>query len=144
MIVDDFGNIEFIISCVLVLFIFLAPVLIMALQKKEQYASGPDVPRSGGRDTPPTSSRPIQVSAPAVPTASGPGAVLGALIVVLGMVIAAGGVLSWLFTDPTNSAVRQIVAALWLLCGLTGSLIAVIGIALIVIERAILDLRRAA
>lgn len=115
----------------------VVPFLIWWSRKPEQYAfetvSGPAMT--------PTLSPSLQVSAPTAPVITAPGAVIGTLVIILGLVIAAGGILSWLFADPANSAVRQVVAALWLLSGVAGFIIAAIGTATIVIERAVLTHR---
>ena len=47
--------------------------------------------------------------------------------IVLGLLIAVAGLSLGGFVDTSDSAIRQTVAALWMLCGLVGLLIAAVG-----------------
>jgi hypothetical protein len=49
-------------------------------------------------------------------------------VIVAGSLIGVIGLGAWLVADPTNSALRQAVAALWLIAGLLGLLIAAVGV----------------
>jgi hypothetical protein len=49
-------------------------------------------------------------------------------VILVGSLIALIGVFAWLLADPGDSAPRQTVAALWLLAGILGVLIAAVGI----------------
>jgi hypothetical protein len=49
-------------------------------------------------------------------------------VIVVGALIAVIGLINGLAADPENSALRQTVAALWVIQGLFGMLIAVVGI----------------
>jgi hypothetical protein len=50
------------------------------------------------------------------------------VIIVAGIFIAVIGLGAWLIADPSNSAFRQTVAALWLIAGLLGLVITAIGV----------------
>jgi hypothetical protein len=49
-------------------------------------------------------------------------------VIVVGILIAMIGLANGLFADPDNSALRQTVAALWVIQGLIGLLIAAVGV----------------
>jgi hypothetical protein len=49
-------------------------------------------------------------------------------VIVAGGIIGVIGLGAWLVADPTNSALRQAVAALWLIAGLLGLLISAVGV----------------
>jgi hypothetical protein len=49
-------------------------------------------------------------------------------VIVFGSLIGLIGLGAWLLADPTNSALRQTVAALWLIAGLLGFVVAAVGV----------------
>jgi hypothetical protein len=136
---DDLSNAGVIIAVITIVFVGLGSVFIGWPSKSERRTEPSfDTLPQKANPPPSTPTHSLAYSPVAATAPSDPGAVVGTIIIIAGLFIAAGGILSWLFADPTNSAVRQIVAALWLLCGLVGLIITAIGIATIVIERAVL------
>jgi hypothetical protein len=77
----------------------------------------------------PIRSTPLANTARAV-SASATSAAFGwnVVVIVVGSVIAVIGLLVWAAADPTNSALRQTMAALWLIAALLGLLIAAAGV----------------
>jgi hypothetical protein len=72
---------------------------------------------------------PAQGAVPSPPAAVlGPAFGWNVAVIVIGTLIAAGGLVAGLFADPEDSALRQTVAALWVIQGLLGLIIAAVGV----------------
>lgn len=58
----------------------------------------------------------------------------GVLVIIIGAIVALGGLGAGFFAKPVYSAVQQVVSALWVLSGLAGLIIAAIGIAIVALR----------
>jgi hypothetical protein len=65
---------------------------------------------------------------PAIATKISPALIFNIITIVIGVLVAVVGFAAWIGADPTNSALRQTVAALWLIAALLGLVIAAIGV----------------
>jgi hypothetical protein len=120
-------------SSLALLFVFVGlPIIGFVLY--QAYAAFRDAPRPGAlgdHAASAASASSLSHSAPTVEVALGTGTnpafAWNVAVIVVGGLIAAIGLGAWLLADPTNSAFRQTVAALWLIAGLLGLVIAAIG-----------------
>jgi len=80
---------------------------------------------------------PVPPPSPSRPGSINPVIAWNVVVIVAGVFIALIGLLSGLAANPEHSAVRQTVAALWVIQGLLGLLIAAVGILGATIARAI-------
>jgi hypothetical protein len=120
-------------SILALLFIFIG-LPVIGLVAYQVYATFRDAPRPvavGDPAASPDVASSLQRSAPTgeSPLGSGtnPAFAWNVAVVVVGSLIAVIGLGAWLVADPTNSAFRQTVAALWLIAGLLGFVSAAIG-----------------